>query len=104
MAGGDQTTARARPPRRPGVQHRHRRGTSVVEIAKLLQQAAGKSVPIEFAPHRPGEQQESFVEVSKAREVLGWTPEVSLAEGLGKTYQWFARAAERGREMMEKAI
>lgn len=67
------------------------KGTSVVEIAKLLQQAAGKSVPIEFAPHRPGEQQESFVEVSKAREVLGWTPEVSLAEGLGKTYQWFAR-------------
>src|SRR3954466_9150181 len=46
------------------------KGTSVVEIAKLLQQAAGKSVPTEFAPHRPGEQQESFVEVSKAREVL----------------------------------
>ena len=67
------------------------KGTSVVEVAKLLQQAAGKSVPIEFAPHRPGEQQESFVEVSKAREVLGWTPEVSLAEGLGKTYQWFAQ-------------
>jgi UDP-glucose 4-epimerase len=67
------------------------KGTSVIDIARLLQEAAGSSVPIEFAPHRPGEQQESFVEVSKARDVLGWTPEVSLSEGLGKTYQWFAR-------------
>jgi UDP-glucose 4-epimerase len=67
------------------------KGTSVIDIARLLQEAAGSSVPIEFAPHRPGEQQESFVEVSKARDVLGWVPEVSLSEGLGTTFQWFAR-------------
>ena len=65
-------------------------GTSVLEIARLLQQAARSNVPLEFAPRRPGEQQESFVEVTKAREVLGWTPEVSLADGLAKTYAWFA--------------
>lgn len=67
------------------------KGTSVIDIARILQEAAGSSVPVEFAPHRPGEQQESFVEVTKAREILGWTPEVSLSEGLGKTFQWFAR-------------
>jgi len=66
------------------------RGTSVLEIAKLLQQAARSNVPIEFAPRRPGEQQESFVEVSKARQVLGWVPELSLPDGLAKTYEWFA--------------
>jgi UDP-glucose 4-epimerase len=67
------------------------KGTSVIEIARILQEAAGSNVPVDFAPHRPGEQQESFVEVTKAREILGWTPEVSLSEGLGKTFQWFAR-------------
>jgi UDP-glucose 4-epimerase len=51
-------------------------------------------VPIEFAPHRPGEQQESFVNADKAREVLGWVPNVPLAEGLEKTYAWFARRNE----------
>jgi UDP-glucose 4-epimerase len=65
-------------------------GTSVLEIARLLQQAARSNVPIEFAPKRPGEQQESFVEVTKAREILGWTPEFSLPDGLAKTYSWFA--------------
>ena len=62
----------------------------MLEIARLLQRAARSNVPIEFAPKRPGEQQESFVEVTKAREILGWAPEVSLAAGLSKTYAWFA--------------
>jgi len=67
------------------------KGTSVIEIARLLQETARSDVPIEFAPHRPGEQQESFVNADKAGELLGWRPEVTLAEGLAKTYEWFAR-------------
>ncbi|HMI48643.1 MAG TPA: NAD-dependent epimerase/dehydratase family protein [Gemmatimonadaceae bacterium] len=65
-------------------------GTSMLEIARILQQLARSSVPIEFAPHRAGEQQESFVDVSKVRKVLGWVPEVSLNEGLARTYAWYA--------------
>jgi UDP-glucose 4-epimerase len=64
------------------------KGTSVVEVATLLQEVAGSNAPIEFAPHRPGEQQESFVNADKARELLGWTPQVTLAEGLARTFAW----------------
>ncbi|HMI49261.1 MAG TPA: NAD-dependent epimerase/dehydratase family protein [Gemmatimonadaceae bacterium] len=71
------------------------RGTSVLEIAKSLQTAAQSDRPIEFAPRRPGEQQESFVDPGKARELLGWVPEVALAEGLAKTYAWFVRGPNR---------
>ena len=69
-------------------------GTSVLEIARLLQETAGSNVPIELAPARPGEQQESFVNADKAGELLGWTPQVTLAQGLAKTYKWFARQRE----------
>ncbi|HJQ11573.1 MAG TPA: NAD-dependent epimerase/dehydratase family protein [Gemmatimonadaceae bacterium] len=65
-------------------------GTSVIDIANKLQVAAGSDVPVEFAPHRPGEQQESFVNVEKAKQLLGWTPQVRLEEGLAKSYRWFA--------------
>lgn len=68
-------------------------GTSVLDVAQKLQEAAGSEVPVEFAPHRPGEQQESFVNVDKAKAILGWTPEVSLEEGLANTYEWFASRA-----------
>jgi UDP-glucose 4-epimerase len=64
------------------------KGTSVIEIAQLLQEVAGSKVSVEFAPHRPGEQQESFVNAEKAREVLGWTPQVTLPDGLARTFAW----------------
>jgi UDP-glucose 4-epimerase len=63
-------------------------GTSVLELARLLQQAARSSLDIVFAPRRPGEQQDSFLNVDKARDVLGWEPEVSLADGLARTFAW----------------
>lgn len=65
-------------------------GTGVLEIANRLQEVSGSDTPIEFAPHRPGEQQESFVNVDKAKAVLGWQPEVGLEEGLARSYEWFA--------------
>ncbi len=39
----------------------------------------------EFAPAREGELQRSALDVAKAARVLGWRPEVDLAEGLGVT-------------------
>ncbi|HEX6574058.1 MAG TPA: GDP-mannose 4,6-dehydratase [Gemmatimonadaceae bacterium] len=63
-------------------------GTSVIDLAKLLQVAAGSDAEIVFAPKRPGEQQESFLDASKARNLLGWEPKVTLAEGLAKTFAW----------------
>ena len=63
-------------------------GTSVIELARLLQQAARTNADLAFAPKRAGELQESFLNVDKARDVLGWKPEVSLAEGLARTFAW----------------
>jgi UDP-glucose 4-epimerase len=64
------------------------KGTSVVELARLLQEAAGTSAEIFFAPRRAGELQESFLNIDKSRDVLGWRPQVSLPEGLAKTFAW----------------
>ncbi len=63
-------------------------GTSVVDLAKMLQGAAGTDVDIVFAPKRPGEQQESFLNVEKAGSVLGWEPQMPLREGLAETFAW----------------
>ena len=63
-------------------------GTSVIDLARLLQEAAGSNVETVFAPKRPGEQQESFLDASKARAQLGWEPAVTLSEGLAKTFAW----------------
>jgi UDP-glucose 4-epimerase len=43
---------------------------------------AGDIVEPEFAPPRPGEVQRSCLEVSRARDVLGWEAQVGLEDGL----------------------
>ena len=65
-------------------------GTSVVDMANILLEEAGTRVPIEFAPRRPGEAQESFVDIGKAERLLGWKPRVSLREGLAQSFRWAA--------------
>jgi UDP-glucose 4-epimerase len=70
------------------------KGANVLEIVRLLQETAGTTVPVEHAPRRLGEAQESVLNVDKAGEVLGWTPQVTLAEGLAKTYDWFAQQSK----------
>ena len=67
-------------------------GTSVVDMARVLLEEAGTTVPMEFAPKRPGEAQESFLDIGKAERLLGWKPRVTLREGLAQSYRW---AAER---------
>jgi UDP-glucose 4-epimerase len=63
-------------------------GTSVVELARVLLEEAGTEVPIEFAPRRAGEAQDSFVDVAKAERLLGWKPRVTLRQGLAESFNW----------------
>jgi UDP-glucose 4-epimerase len=67
------------------------RGTSVLELAKLLQAAAGSNVPVKFGPQRPGEVQDSFLTCAKAYELMGWKPDVTLPDGLKQTFGWFSK-------------
>jgi UDP-glucose 4-epimerase len=63
-------------------------GTSVLDLAAMLQRAAGSSMEVVFAPRRQGEQQESVLDIGKALAQLGWRPETPLEEGLSKTFAW----------------
>jgi UDP-glucose 4-epimerase len=63
--------------------------TDVNELARLLREAAGTTSEVRHGPAKAGEQRRSVVDAGRATEVLGWRPEVSLAEGLQRTVAWF---------------
>jgi len=67
--------------------------TSVTQLARALIDAAEVTVPIEHAAARPGELRRSAVSVDKAARIWGWRPEVTLAEGLRRTYEWIQEEA-----------
>jgi UDP-glucose 4-epimerase len=61
----------------------------------MLQDAAGRTVPVQHAPARPGEQQASCIDITKSGAMLGWAPQMAITDGLKATMEFF-RAAGTG--------
>jgi UDP-glucose 4-epimerase len=66
---------------------------SVLDLARLIGEAAGRDVDPQFAPPRPGELQRSALAAERARRDLGWEPAVPLAEGVRTVYEWISSGA-----------
>ena len=63
--------------------------TSVNQLYRSLASAAGVKTPPLYAPARPGEQRRSVISPARAAQGLGWRPEVTLDEGLKRTFTFF---------------
>jgi len=60
-------------------------GTSVLALVESLAAQADGPFEPEMAPERPGEVRHIHLDYSRARDELGWEPEVGLDEGLERT-------------------
>jgi GDP-D-mannose 3',5'-epimerase len=64
------------------------RPTSIGTIAEKLVALSGKDIRLTYDLSQPTGPVSRTADMIRAREVLGWQPEVSLDDGLGQTYQW----------------
>ena len=65
-------------------------GVSNLEIVKLLLKIMGKDESsIEFVPDRPGHDLRYAIDWTKIHNELGWSPTVTLEEGLRQTVEWY---------------
>jgi len=64
---------------------------NVLELTEAVGQVMGQKPEVEFAPARAGELFRSSLDVSKARAVLGWKPEVRFDHGLSELVDWFRK-------------
>ncbi|MBI5228679.1 GDP-mannose 4,6-dehydratase [Candidatus Micrarchaeota archaeon] len=60
------------------------KGTTVLELAKLIKQLNNSLSEIKVEPPRKFEVDKFIADVSKAKKVLGWTPNMTLEEGIRK--------------------
>jgi dTDP-glucose 4,6-dehydratase len=66
---------------------------SVLQFAKTIRDLTGTKSEIVFKPLPVDDPKVRQPDISKAREKLGWEPAVKLADGLGKTIEYFRTLA-----------
>ena len=70
---------------------------SVHEIADLIIKLAGSSSEKNYKDRPPDDPARRQPDISKAKRLLRWEPNVSLEEGLKKTIEYFRQTANRNR-------
>ncbi len=74
--------------------------TSILELAEMIVAAVGSRSPIQRTPYERvyGARFEDIPrrvpDISRARQVLGWEPQVSLEEGLKQTIAWWGEQVD----------
>lgn len=67
--------------------------TDINLIFKKIKALTGSDVPERHVAVSPGEVMRSVLDCRLAKRQLGWTPKISLDEGLRRTVEWFRRQA-----------
>ena len=68
-----------------GDNHPH----NMLEMISIIEQGLGKAARIKNMPLHKADAEATWADITKARKLLGWEPQISLEDGIGKTIQWF---------------
>ncbi|MGE0197561.1 MAG: NAD-dependent epimerase/dehydratase family protein [Simkaniaceae bacterium] len=61
----------------------------LMTLIHLLEENLGKKAKLDFQPMQQGDVVETFADITKAHKNLGFTPQISLAEGIPRFIEWF---------------
>ena len=65
--------------------------TSSLQLAQYLKKISMSDVKPIHAPERTGDVKHSLADITKAKNLLGYDPEVSVEEGLRRTFEWYMK-------------
>ena len=67
-------------------------GHSVRDVIRAVQEVSGQRIQVEYGPRRLGDAASLIADPSRARSMLGWTPQLSSLEMLVQTaWTWHSR-------------
>ncbi len=69
------------------------------EVISLIEEYLGKKANIARRPFQKTDMMATWADTAKAKRLFGWEPEVSLAEGLRRTVEWYVANREWARHI-----
>jgi len=67
---------------------------SLNQLILILKKLTGSAVQPFHRPDRPGDVKDSLADISKARKLLLYNPQVKIEEGLVSTLAWFRQKTQ----------
>lgn len=64
------------------------RGYSLNQLVAVMGDVIEAKINVQYTEARPEDVPANILNISRAKDTLGWQPGVSLDEGLGKTWKW----------------
>lgn len=64
-------------------------GISVLELIEAFNKATGQELNFSIGPRRAGDVSAIYADYTKAKELLGWSPEYNVDDILSTAWQWF---------------
>lgn len=58
-------------------------------VINLIEENLGKRAEIEWLPMHPADVPATWADIEKSKNRLGWSPKVSIEEGIQKTVKWY---------------
>jgi nucleoside-diphosphate-sugar epimerase len=65
------------------------RQISIQQLAALIMEITGVSVPILYEPGRPGDIRDSCADIRRAIDAFGYSPHYTVRSGLEETVRWY---------------
>lgn len=70
------------------------KGTSILDLAKIMQYKAGATSKLVIQEKRAGEVMQFIADISRARELLHYEPEVFIDVGIVRTLEWYKNTSK----------
>jgi UDP-glucose 4-epimerase len=77
---------------------------AINDLARLVGEACGRPVTVEHDVPRPGDVLRLYADVARARQIIGYAPEVSMKEGLTRLLAWYSSRGLSPEQLLEREV
>jgi UDP-glucuronate 4-epimerase len=60
-----------------------------MDVVHLIEENLGKKAKIDLQPMQPGDVPESFADIDKSKNLLGFQPKTDVEKGIKQFIQWY---------------
>lgn len=73
---------------------------TINDLVTLIEDITGKKAIVQHGPPNPADMFTNWADVSKARRLLGWSPEYDMRRGTEKLVEWYLQEREWAKDVL----